>query len=132
MTIVDSLHPFEHFLVQADVVSVLGEYRTHLLRQLVHVVVGLGTEHIVEHRGGSPQEIVVVLVVFWIVVAVEGVLECRLGRGVDDYLQLFFLAAYAFHHGLLVVGQGDFVERNGIVGCVVGVQERVFMRRSFH
>ena len=107
------LHALEKLLVQPYVVGMLGQYGLHLLSQGLHLVVGLGTEQVEEHRGDALQQVVVAL--FVVLVVDDGVVESRLLRVVDGLLYLLVVAPDAFHESLFIVFHAYAVEGHRVV-----------------
>ena len=97
------LDPLKQFLVQADVVRMLRQDRTHLLRQRIHFVVGLGREQIEEHRRGTSQQIIVMIAVLLVIHIDDGIVESRFIRIIDDLLYLFIITTDTLQHRLLVI-----------------------------
>ena len=119
MHILDAL---KEGLVQGHVVGVLGEQRLNLLGKGVHLVRRLGTQQ-GEEYGRDTVEKTIVETVF--IGVDDGVVESGLGGVVDDLGYLLVIAADAFDEGFLIVFQTNLVERNGVMGRVVRLEEGV-------
>ena len=122
------LQTLEDARIEADVVGVLGQQRTHLLRQRLHLLVALGGEEVEEHATDAPEEVVVVLRMV-VVVAHEGVVERGLGRVGEHLLHLLVLTAHALQHRLLHVLEGEAAEGRRVVGRAVGQEEGILVLR---
>ena len=123
VVVVYRLYPLEEFLVESHVVGVFRQYRLHLLCQGVHLVVGLRTEQVEEHRGNPRQQVVVSVL---IVVNVDyRVVESWFCGIVDSLFYLFVVAPDAFEECLLVVLELYLVERHRFVRCLVLFEEWV-------
>ena len=116
-------HPLKQFLVKSHVVGVLGEHRLHLLSKRIHLVVCLGAEEIEEHRAHASQQTIIVFVV---ILVENGVVEGWLLRVVYYLVQLFVVAANAFHEGLFIVFKPYFIERCCLMRGVIFLEERVY------
>ena len=122
------LQTLEDARIEADVVGVLGQQRTHLLRQHLHLLVALGGEEVEEHATDASEEVVVVLRMV-VVVAHEGVVERGLGRVGEHLLHLLVLTAHALQHRLLHVLEGEAAEGRRVVGRAVGQEEGILVLR---
>ena len=49
VVLVNIFYALKKFLIQSDIVGMLSQYRTHLLCQRIHIVVGLSRQQIKEH-----------------------------------------------------------------------------------
>ena len=96
----------------------------HLLRQCIHLIVGLGTHQIEEYRGHAAQQVVITFSVFFCVY--DSIVESRLFRIIDGLLNLFIITADTLHESLFVVLQTDTVEGHGIMRCLVILEKGVY------
>ena len=113
---------FKEFRIQPHVIGVLRQDGLYLLRQSIHLVVGLGTEQVEEHRRHPRQQVVVALVLFGID---DGIVEGRTLGVVDGLLYLFVITTDTLHEGFLEVFQSDAVEGHGVVWCAVRFKEGI-------
>ena len=127
MVLVDIFDALEELRVQADVVGMAGEDRTHLLCQGLHFVVALSTQQVEEHRAGPVQQVIVMLASLDLILRNDGILECRLLGVIDNLVDLLVLTAYTFHHRFLEIGKLYLVERHGIMRSAVRLKEGVDM-----
>ena len=105
--LINSLHALKVALVEEDVVGVFREDGRHLLRQRVHLVVGLGREEVEEDLCDALQHVVGRH-------HGDGVVERRRLGIVGDELDEGVIHADAFKHGRLIVLEAYLVE-----GCRV-------------
>ena len=97
------LDTLEQFLVQADIIGMLRQDRTHLLCQCIHLIVCLGREQIEEHCRDTSQQVIVMLTVFLIIHVDDGIVEGRFIGVVDDLIDLFIITADTLQHRLLEI-----------------------------
>ena len=119
------LNAFKQFLVQTYIVGMLGQYRTHLLCQRIHIVVGLGRQKIKEHRRHATQQIVVSILILLVVNTDDGIVEGWLIGIIDNLLYLLVVTTYSLQHSLLVILHTDTVKGSCVVRCVITFEKRV-------
>ena len=120
----DTLDTLKEARVEAHIVGVLSKDGAEFLCQGIEVIVSLGAEHTREHVGDAVQQVVVVRALAQVYPG-KRIVKGRLGGVVDEFVYRLVVAPYALHERLLVVGGGDTVKRNGVVGSVIGLKERV-------
>ena len=125
VVLIHILHALEQAWVENDIVAVLGENRTELLGQGLHVVVGLGAHEAREDRGHTVEQVVVVFALA-VVGDGNGVVECGLVGVVDDLRDLLVVAADALHEGGLKILKAYLVEWHRVMGRPIGLHERIF------
>ena len=93
--VVNKLDALEEFLVQCNVVGMLGEDRAQFLGQFLHLVAGLGTHHAREYVRHSAQEVIIMFALVCINTG-DGVFEGWLCRVVDNLVGCLVVAADTF------------------------------------
>ena len=128
--VVNKLDALEEFLVQCDVVGMLGEDRAHLLCQFLHLVAGLCTHHARKYVRYSAQQIVIMFALICINTG-NCVFEGWLCRVVDNLVRCLVVAADTFHESLLIVAELNAVEWGCIVWGAVWQEERILSLLNF-
>ena len=116
---------FKQPFVQADVIGMLCQQRTHLLCQLVHGVIRLSRQQIEEHRRGSRQQVIISLAVLFVVNRDDGIIKRRRLLAVYKLVYLLILTAHALHEGLIKVLQSDTVKGHRLVRRIIFSKKRI-------
>ena len=122
MHILDAL---KEFLVETNIIGMLCQNRTHLLRQGIHLVVGLRRQQVEEHGTHTAEQVVVILAILLVIHIDDGIVESGLFRIIDDLLDLLVVTTDTFQHGLLVVLHTDTVKGGHVVRRMVRLEERI-------
>ena len=122
--IVNELDALEEFLVQRDVICVLGENRTHLLRNLFHLIAGFSTHHARENVRYTAQEVVIVFALIGIN-SCNGILKGWFCRIVYNLVCSLVITADSLHECWLIIFETDSFEWYCIVRCIVRHEEWV-------
>ena len=123
-----TMHIFDalkEFLIETDIIGMFRQNRTHLLRQGIHLVVGLCREQVEEYGADTIQQIVVVFAILPVVDGNNGIIKGGFGRIVDNLVYLLIFTTDALEHGLLVVFHTDTIKGRRVVGRVIRQEKRI-------
>ena len=108
--VIDGLDPGEERLVEADVHLILGHLGRDVLGNLLHLVIRVGFQQIVEDAGDAVQGLAGILQRF------DRILEAGRRRVGDDRIDFGLSFGDALLESRHIVLVADFIERRGSVG----------------